>query len=93
MPRLVIGSRYLIAISGSTLEILGPVDTAPSRVAVTHDLRDVEASGLGDRFLLTATDPSRLALGFIAVLGLPVESLEAELARARDGSNDGTRIP
>lgn len=92
MPRLVIGSRYLIAINGSTLEIMGPVDTAPSHVAVAHDLRDIEVSGIADRFLLTAADPSRLALGFIAVLGQPVASLEAELARARDAANDGTRI-
>jgi hypothetical protein len=91
-PRLIIGSRYIIGIRGPAILVLGPVDTAPDRVVLSHDLSDIRASGIGDRFLLSASDPARVALGFIGVLGRSVEDLEAAIDAGRRAAADGSPL-
>jgi hypothetical protein len=81
---LVIGSRYLLSIQGGALEVRGPIDSSPNRVVVATDLAGVEASGIGDRLLISGTeDPSTFALGFASITGDTAESLERGINEAR----------
>jgi hypothetical protein len=66
------GSRYGIAIVEDELRILGPVDVDPAAIAITHQLRAVDASGFQERLIITGDRGrrrERLALVFMSVAG------------------------
>jgi hypothetical protein len=78
---LEIGRRYMLAIHGDALEIRGPVDMDPNRVAVSRRLASVEASGLGDRLLISGAGRAAGmdALGFTSITGETAEAVERSI--------------
>lgn len=77
------GRRYAIAIRGSQLRILGPVDIEPSRIALDRPIAGMEARSIQGRLILGNQDG--LMLSFMAVVGLPTQDLEAVIVEAARG--------
>ena len=65
------GSRYGIALIGTNLAILGPVDVDPSAIVVLRQLRGLDATGEQGQLIITADESvrSRFALVFMSLAG------------------------
>jgi hypothetical protein len=79
---LLPGARYSISADGANLEVTGPVDIAPTQVAVRRSLSGVEASIVGDRLIIADRAPAAGGLGlvFTGVVGAAPEVLERRLS-------------
>jgi hypothetical protein len=65
--RLDPGQRYGIALRGSRLLILGPVDLEPERIVVDRPVADIEVNALEGRLLISEQTRSGLVLAFMSV--------------------------
>jgi hypothetical protein len=65
------GSRYGIALVGTNLAIMGPVDVDPSAIVVLRPLRGLDATGAQNQLIITADDGFRgkFAMVFMALAG------------------------
>jgi hypothetical protein len=74
---LQIGSRYLLALSGSELRALGPVHLDPSTIAARIPLADTTATVVGDRLVISGRgDRDERSIAFSAVGLAPGVDLE-----------------
>ena len=78
------GSRYGIALIGSNLAILGPVDVDPSAIVVLRQLRGLDATGEQGQLIITADESfrSKFALVFMALAGGTPERVAGIIATA-----------
>ena len=84
------GSRYGIALIGSNLGILGPVDVDPTAIAILRPLRGLDATGIRGQLIVTADERSRdrFALVFMALAGgTPERVAEIIAAEATAAAN------
>jgi hypothetical protein len=81
------GSRYGIALIGSDLGILGPVDVNPSAIVVLRPLRGLEATGVQGQLIITADEGfrGRFAMVFMALAGGTPERVAQIIANAASG--------
>jgi hypothetical protein len=81
---LAAGSRYGVGWSGDQLRILGPVDVDPKAIAISRSLRGLDATGTGDRLVISATSQSRdrLVLVFMSVSGSSAEAVAEAISQA-----------
>jgi hypothetical protein len=77
------GHRYGIAIRESRLQILGPTEVQPERVALDRPLAGLEARSVEGRLILA--DPNGFVLAFMAVAGPSTRDLAARIADAARG--------
>ena len=84
---LQIGSRYLIALDGERLMVLGPADEDPSSVVFDRSVHEMDATGLNERLILNQRSNARGAsiLAFISLAGgtpdgVAEEGVQAALA-------------
>lgn len=81
------GRRYTIAIHGSRLRFLGPVDMDPSAVALDHAVGDVDATAIEGRLIVSdAGGRSLLVLAFMAVAGATPDGLAQAIVDAARSS-------
>ena len=84
--RLESGRRYGIAVHESRLQILGPTDIDPSAIVLDRPVRNVEASAIEGRLILSEPRArSGLVLAFMSVAGATTDDLAdmiREAARA-----------
>ena len=78
------GSRYGIALIGTNLGILGPVDVDPSAIVVLRQLRGLDATGEQGQLIITADESvrSRFALVFMSLAGGTPERVAEIIATA-----------
>ncbi|MFL5725636.1 MAG: hypothetical protein ACJ765_13970 [Chloroflexota bacterium] len=78
------GSRYGIALIGTNLGILGPVDVDPSAIVVLRALRGMDATGDGGQLIITADEGfrSRFAMVFMSLAGGTPERVAEIIAAA-----------
>ena len=81
------GSRYGIALVGTNLAILGPVDVDPSAVVVLRPLRGLDATGAQGQLIVTADEGfrGRFAMVFMALAGGTPERVAEIIATAASG--------
>lgn len=77
------GHRYGIAIRESRLQILGPTEVQPERVALDRPLAGLEARSVEGRLILA--DTNGFVLAFMAVAGPSTRALAAKIADAARG--------
>ena len=92
------GSRYGIALIGSNLGILGPVDVDPSAIVVLRQLRGLDATGEQGQLIITADESvrSKFALVFMSLAGGTPERVAEIIATAASTGAIGiamTQIP
>jgi len=78
------GSRYGIALIGSNLGILGPVDVDPSAIVVLRQLHGLDATGEQGQLIITADESvrSNFALVFMSLAGGTPERVAEIIAAA-----------
>lgn len=78
------GSRYGIALIGTNLGILGPVDVDPSAIVVLRQLRGLDATGEQGQLIITADESvrSKFALVFMSLAGGTPERVAEIIAAA-----------
>jgi hypothetical protein len=88
---LLPGARYSIAIEGTAMQVLGPVDEAPGRVVLAREIAELETTMLGDRLIIAqhVRRGSGIGLVFTSVVGASGE----ELQRALTGMTGVPREP
>lgn len=74
------GHRYAIGIRESRLQILGPTEVQPERVAFERLVAGVGARAVEGRLIIA--DGSGLVLAFMAVAGRPTDDLAAIISEA-----------
>lgn len=87
------GRWYGIAIHDSRLQVLGPTDIDPSRVALDRPIAGMDARSVEGRLIVG--DPHGLVLAFMAVYGPATQDLAALIVEAARGEvgDDGRRDP
>lgn len=78
------GRRYAIAIDGTRLQILGPTDIDPSRVAIDRPLETLDARAIEGRFIIS--DQHGWVLAFMSVAGPRPADLAAMVTGAARGA-------
>jgi hypothetical protein len=78
------GSRYGIALIGTNLGILGPVDVDPSAIVVLRQLRGLDATGEQGQLIITAEERvrSKFVLVFMSLAGGTPERVAEIIATA-----------
>ena len=81
------GSRYGIALVGTNLGILGPVDVDPSAIVVLRPLRGLDATGAQGQLIITADEGfrGRFAMVFTALAGGTPERVAEIIVTAASG--------
>ncbi len=79
------GHRYRIAIRESRLQILGPTEVQPERVALEHPLAGLDARSVEGRLILA--DPNGFLLAFMSIAGPSTRDLAARIAEAARGGD------
>jgi hypothetical protein len=81
------GSRYGIALVGTNLSIMGPVDVDPSAIVVMRSLRGLDATGAQGQLIITADDGFRgkFAMVFMALAGGTPERVAGIITTAASG--------
>ena len=81
---LQIGSRYLIALDGERLRVLGPADEDPSSVVFDRSVHEMDATGLNERLILNQRSNARGAsiLAFISLAGGTPDGVAEEVVQA-----------
>jgi hypothetical protein len=81
------GSRYGIALIGTNLGIMGPVDVDPSAIVVHRPLRGLDATGASGQLIITADDGFRgkFAMVFMALAGGTPERVAEIIVTAASG--------
>jgi hypothetical protein len=81
------GSRYGIALVGTNLAIMGPVDIDPSAIVVLRALRGLDATGAQGQLIVTADDGFRgkFAMVFMALAGGTPERVAGIITTAASG--------
>jgi hypothetical protein len=74
------GHRYAIAVTESRLQILGPTELHPERVALDHPLTGLDARLADGRLILA--DRNGFVVAFMAVAGPSTRDLTAAIADA-----------
>lgn len=74
------GRRYAIAIEGTRLQILGPTDIDPSRMAIDRPLETLDARAIEGRFIVS--DQRGWVLAFMSVAGAKPADLAATVVAA-----------
>jgi hypothetical protein len=83
--RLEPGRRYVLALHATRLQILGPVDLDPMRVALERPVADLDARALEGRVILSDRGGSGMVLAFMSVAGTTVDELLGIIrSRARE---------
>ena len=80
--RLDPGQRYGIALRGSRLLILGPVDLEPKRIVVDRPVADIQVSALEGRLVISEQTRSGLVLAFMSVSGGGPDDLSGAIRSA-----------
>jgi hypothetical protein len=87
------GSRYGIALIGTNLGILGPVDVDPSAIAALRPLHGLDATGAQGQLIITAEDGflNRFAMVFMALAGGTPERVAEIIVTAASGEAIASR--
>ena len=87
------GRRYIIAIHGPRLRILGPVDLDPSAIALDQALAGLDATANEGRLVVSgSTGRAALVLVFMAIAGMtPDQVAKAIVDAARTATPAQTR--
>lgn len=80
--RLEPGRRYGIAIHGSRLQVLGPIDLDPEHVALERPIADMNVSALEGRLIVNEQSRSGVVLAFMAVAGARLDDLAGAIRYA-----------
>lgn len=93
--RLSLGDRYLLALAADSLEIMGPVNVSPNRVALTITRRSLGAAGVGDRIAISGAMPGGepTQLEFRGLAGAGVQQLIDVIEAATPVETDGLEPP
>jgi hypothetical protein len=77
------GRRYEIRFDSKRLRVSGPVEVDPTAAALELDMREVDASSIGGRLLIShITRRSRSILRFKSLIGITPDDLAGDIARA-----------
>jgi len=87
------GSRYGIALIGTNLGILGPVDVDPTAIVVLRPLHGLDATGAQGQLIITSDDGflNRFAMVFMALAGGTPERVAEIIATAASGEAIASR--
>jgi hypothetical protein len=87
------GSRYGIALIGTNLGILGPVDVDPSAIVVLRPLHGLDATGAQGQLIITSDEGflNRFAMVFMALAGGTPERVAEIIATAASGEAIASR--
>jgi hypothetical protein len=77
---LIPGARYNLNVRGETFDIVGPVDTAPGRLALSRRLDSIDATVIGGRLLVSAIGSGRGRFTFAFEHLADVDTVELEKA-------------
>jgi hypothetical protein len=85
------GRRYGIAIHGSRLQVLGPIDLDDRRIALERQVEALEARAIEGRFIMS--DQRGWVVAFMAVGGIkPAELAELVAEAATDASLRSSQV-
>lgn len=77
------GHRYIISVDGERLRLLGPVDIDPTVVALDLDIRDVDATSIEGRLLISRpASRSGSAIAFMSVTGTTPDGMATAIVEA-----------
>ena len=77
------GRRYIIAVHGSRLRILGPVDVDPSAVALDNALAGLDATSSDGRLVVSGSrGRSAMFVVFMSVAGTTTEQVATAIVDA-----------
>jgi phage terminase large subunit-like protein len=83
------GRRYVIAVHGSRLRFMGPIDVDPSVVSVDRPIAGANATALEGRLVISAPEGrSDMVVAFMSVAGTTPDALAraiVDAARASGG--------
>jgi hypothetical protein len=87
------GSRYGIALIGTNLGILGPVDVDPTAIVALRPLHGLDATGAQGQLIITSDEGflNRFAMVFMALAGGTPERVAEIIATAASGEAIATR--
>jgi hypothetical protein len=82
---LVVGARYAITFHNGTFEVLGPLDSAPNKVAFQAEGENLDVTATSGRLVLTTNRRQRstVALAFQSLAGARPEDFEGMLQSAQ----------
>lgn len=82
------GSRYLIALAGQRLQVLGPAEDDPTAVVFERPVGEMDATGFNERLVISQTGEagSSKVLVFMALAGGSPESVADEILGAAASS-------
>jgi hypothetical protein len=81
---LVVGARYAITFHNGTFEVLGPLDSAPNKVAFQAEGENLDVTATSGRLVLTTNRRrSTVALAFQSLAGARPEDFEGMLQSAQ----------
>lgn len=82
------GSRYLIALAGQRLQVLGPAEDDPTAVIFERPVGEMDATGFNERLVISQTGDAgnRKVLVFLALAGGTPESVADEILGAAASS-------
>ena len=70
------GRRYVIAVHGSRLRFLGPIDVDPAVVAVDRPVANADATALEGRLVVSAPEGrSEMVAAFMSIAGTTPDAL------------------
>jgi hypothetical protein len=77
------GQRYSIAVDGSRLRVLGPLELTPSAVALDRPVAGIDAASVDGRLVISQRNgKSGLMLAFMSVTGMSPDAVAGAITRA-----------